>query len=1168
MDVFAGITIQETVHLVSMFNYMNTLSDFLFSKSFIDEEEKCQLLAVANGIYRYIEDDTPPIGIQERKRILIKEAIRESDIYSDEEKENPNAIFVNELFRRIIISIVFNDETNIYGFIIKVIRNSKVGDVGKLLDKIREELNQTLPGLVFERVFNDYILPMFPQPVQNLESPSAGGKAKAKAALAESLLVTEAVALAESLTEAAKGVTTKLASSVEAAVAESSSVTEAEAFTAELAESSEPVIATLVKSLSEATTELASSVEAAVVEPSLVSEAFTAALAESLSNAKLASSVEAAVVEPSSVTEAEEFTAKLAESLSKAELTSSVEATTTSLPEASVNLTSMEFLYSQAGAIFLLSSSSHPEMNKFLTSTGSSKIFHEYLHLAFAMKQLLNANKIDIEFIRIFTLPALIYYVWNNREKLVNETTADIVTNAEHVRKALEQLFFYLNEETDSQRIIVEEKNLLYQHQLGMAFHQSRTEIARNLIGRRCLLTNGIKIDDEVTRYKNNPGTFSCDGRKRGELLASLDNWRSYELWSFLYNGGSEEFLGFTKGNVSEMLQDVDNGNVNRLLLDLINGNVSNLLLDLNNGNISNLLLDLNDGNISELLLDLNNRNISELLLILSSGNISELILNLNTENINNLLLDLNNGNVTNLLLDLNKRNIGELLLILSSGNISGLILNLNTQNVSNLLLDLNNGNISNLLLDLNNGNISELLLILSSGNISGLLLNLNTEKVINLLLEFNNGNIIELLLNLNTENINNLLLDLNNENISNLLLDFINRSISGLLQNSNNRNISELLLDLNNRNIIKLLLDLNNGNISNLLLNFNNLNISEFLLKFKNQNISGLLQNLNNENISYLLLDLNNGNISNLLLDFNNRNISGLLQNLNNGNISELLLDLNNINIIKLLLDFKIRNISNLLMDLRTQNIKKISPILNNGKISRIFLNLVTRKINKLPPSPNNTTTTEFLPNLNGLFHQQNELIAKNYFHYEKYVIEKLFGDKFIETLNNESVEISQGFFKTYCTGRPFDFIKVQQLRNSDDLLKFHYFPSGKIVYFALIRTNDDIKLISEFGNERFRQQLGLSANEKFEKRNFKLIKEAGENFTIFVNRLAREREEMLRRNLDAIGYDATVQEVWFEYFFNLLTISFSVSSFLKLLTVLLILFDLKFSKSMYFHF
>lgn len=427
MDVFAGITIQETVHLVTMLNYMNTLSDFLFSKSFIDENEKFQLLPVANGIYRYLEDDTPPIGIQEKMRILIKELIRESDIYSVEEKENPDAIFVNELFRRIITSIVFNNETNIYGFVIKIIRNSKVEDVGTLLDRIREELNQTLPGLVFERVFNDYILPMFPQPVRKLSSSSTSEKAKA--ALADSLLGTEGLK-AEALSESLEAVT-------------------------KFASSAETVSAALAESLSEAaakqeTEELPSS-----------EEAVTAALAKT--------------------------------SLPKAELSP-----TSSLPEAPVNLTSIEFIYSQAGAIFFLSSSAHPEINELLTSSGASNIYDEYLHLAYAMKQLLTNNKIDIEFIRIFTLPALIYYVWNNREKLVDETTEDIVTNAEHRRKALEQLFFYLNKEINNSEIIVEEKLLRYQHQLEMAFYQSRTEIARNLIGRRCLLTNETKIDDEI----------------------------------------------------------------------------------------------------------------------------------------------------------------------------------------------------------------------------------------------------------------------------------------------------------------------------------------------------------------------------------------------------------------------------------------------------------------------------------------------------------------------------------------------------------------------------------------------------------------------------------------------------------------------------------------------
>ncbi|XP_043470121.1 uncharacterized protein LOC122503591 [Leptopilina heterotoma] len=576
MDGFSINTIQETVHLVSMFSYMNTLSDFLFSKSLIAENEKYQLLPVANGIYRYLEDDTPPIGIQEKKRILIKEVINGSDIYGGKKDEIPDPIFVNELFKRIITSIVFNNDTNIYGFILNEVRNSSTTDVGILIDKMRDTLNRTLPSLVFERVFNDYILPLFPQPEQNLTSSSVAS---------------------------------------------------------------------------------------------------------------------------------------------------------------SINLTSVEFIYAQAGAMFLLSGTSNPEIEEFLHTNKKQDNFHECLHLAHIIENLIFDEKVDGEFVWIFTLPAMLYYVRNDREKLVDETTANIVTNPEHVQNALEQLFTYLNETIDG-IISTRNNDTRYQFLLAMSDYKNRTVIARELIEEKCFLPNGTNVNDEIIRYKNNYETFSCSSKRISEIIRILNN------------GSSGFLLNLDTKNVGELLPILENGNIYHVLVDLHNGSISELLLLSKRRDINEVLLGPKKENISEVLEKINHDNNINEFLPESQNYISNLLLDLTNESTKGMLLILNNGNISGFLLPLTKEDTNGFVLIPMNKNVDELLPILTNGNIRQLLMDLNNRNIGEFLLDLNNGNINEMLPIRKNGNIN--LEDPNKNQIQQIL---GSGNILNLLPYLNREN-------------------------------------------------------------------------------------------------------------------------------------------------------------------------------------------------------------------------------------------------------------------------------------------------------------------------------------------------------------------------------------------------------------------------------
>ncbi|XP_043478130.1 uncharacterized protein LOC122508695 [Leptopilina heterotoma] len=166
----------STVQVIPIFQYLSIISDFLFLENYLPEVDQYKPIPVVNELYRYFVENR---AYQNKTLLLIRNLLKGSDLYGEQENETPDEIFITTLFDYIISSLVFAKYGNIYGFLaesISRVDDLKFDSVIKKLDDSLEKAkfqnecgdSSTLTPLSVFRIFKDIILPLFPQPLFNI----------------------------------------------------------------------------------------------------------------------------------------------------------------------------------------------------------------------------------------------------------------------------------------------------------------------------------------------------------------------------------------------------------------------------------------------------------------------------------------------------------------------------------------------------------------------------------------------------------------------------------------------------------------------------------------------------------------------------------------------------------------------------------------------------------------------------------------------------------------------------------------------------------------------------------------------------------------------------------------------------------------------------------------
>ncbi|XP_051160716.1 uncharacterized protein LOC127281173 [Leptopilina boulardi] len=175
-DTFFPSSPIAAVQFIPIINYLNILSDFLFMENYLDEVNQNKKIPIVNALYEYLTDNRDNVDQKEK---LIRQLLKDSDMYGEKKSEEFEITFVNTMFDYIISSLVFEKYGNIYGFLAEAIRKEKIFKYNHTLMVIKETLknaifeneygsNSKLTDLAVNRIYSDIILPLFPQPNTNL----------------------------------------------------------------------------------------------------------------------------------------------------------------------------------------------------------------------------------------------------------------------------------------------------------------------------------------------------------------------------------------------------------------------------------------------------------------------------------------------------------------------------------------------------------------------------------------------------------------------------------------------------------------------------------------------------------------------------------------------------------------------------------------------------------------------------------------------------------------------------------------------------------------------------------------------------------------------------------------------------------------------------------------
>ncbi|XP_043484482.1 uncharacterized protein LOC122512616 [Leptopilina heterotoma] len=198
----------QAVQSISIFTYLNTLSDFLLAGNFLNPINEHQPIPIVNSLFNYLlndyqedrhsiihvefleNDHSPKINniynystfwnrnrneiIKTRKEFLARKLIENTDLYGSEENEALDEIFIDALYSHLILTLVFEKYTNIYGFLIDVVRKSTSGKINSLHEQIFKKLSKEifltengyeskLEDMSVRTIIQEFIYPLLPK---------------------------------------------------------------------------------------------------------------------------------------------------------------------------------------------------------------------------------------------------------------------------------------------------------------------------------------------------------------------------------------------------------------------------------------------------------------------------------------------------------------------------------------------------------------------------------------------------------------------------------------------------------------------------------------------------------------------------------------------------------------------------------------------------------------------------------------------------------------------------------------------------------------------------------------------------------------------------------------------------------------------------------------------
>ncbi|XP_051174668.1 uncharacterized protein LOC127290240 [Leptopilina boulardi] len=190
-------------------------------------------------------------------------------------------------------------------------------------------------------------------------------------------------------------------------------------------------------------------------------------------------------------------------------------------PGRNLNLLSLDYIYAQAGLIFLRTGKSNTAFYTDLQNINSTvfdhkNLFEGYMVTGHIIRNALNNENIRLVSYKAFTLPALFYYV--SKSYTGNRSIKNLVLSPYYLKAAYNNLFSYLDETFDQIKNKLK-NDTKYQINTALLQFKSYSERAKSNLESNCPHFSKEDIKSNIQNYLYFPQYFQC---QFGTILPNL----------------------------------------------------------------------------------------------------------------------------------------------------------------------------------------------------------------------------------------------------------------------------------------------------------------------------------------------------------------------------------------------------------------------------------------------------------------------------------------------------------------------------------------------------------------------------------------------------------------------------------------------------------------------
>ncbi|XP_051160957.1 uncharacterized protein LOC127281331 [Leptopilina boulardi] len=182
-------------------------------------------------------------------------------------------------------------------------------------------------------------------------------------------------------------------------------------------------------------------------------------------------------------------------------------------PKANLSLLSHEYIYAQAGLMFLrpgrINTAYCNDFESSIANLTEENLFEEYLLIGRVIEKLILTDEKNFEMLKAFALPALSYYISNSNYLFVFENMENIISKSNFWQTAYQELFQYMAKAINDPEVNLKNNYTVKMH-LALSNFQSSASLLKTFLEQNCTY---LAVTKEILRlpiHLHYPESYQC----------------------------------------------------------------------------------------------------------------------------------------------------------------------------------------------------------------------------------------------------------------------------------------------------------------------------------------------------------------------------------------------------------------------------------------------------------------------------------------------------------------------------------------------------------------------------------------------------------------------------------------------------------------------------------